>query len=326
MIVGTFLPEIEIWNLDSENCEPTAILGNLKKSEEAKKSKVVTKYNSEDDIGTHTEAVMCLSLNPIQREYLASGSEDCSVRIWDLDDLQCKAKFNHIHKGKVQCVRWNSVNEQVLLTAGYDSVINLLDVRDEKARIKTKLPKEVMDIECAQWHPKLEHNFACSTESGVVLGYDSRKFDAPVFRFQAHNKACPNISFSPFIPNMMATSSLDGTVKVWDIAANGGTNPQGIGAKHMKQGDLFSMQFCQDIPWVLSCGGNTGEIAVWDVSSSPEIEEHFKPNLVAGSYNPEDYDPNAVAVEADGDEDFEDMEMDDKPKKKKDKKDKKSKK
>ena len=27
MIVGTFIPEIEIWNLDSENCEPVAVLG-----------------------------------------------------------------------------------------------------------------------------------------------------------------------------------------------------------------------------------------------------------------------------------------------------------
>ena len=28
VIVGTFLPEIEIWNLDSEDCEPTAVLGS----------------------------------------------------------------------------------------------------------------------------------------------------------------------------------------------------------------------------------------------------------------------------------------------------------
>lgn len=33
IIVGTFLPEIEIWNLDSESCEPTAILGSVVKSE-----------------------------------------------------------------------------------------------------------------------------------------------------------------------------------------------------------------------------------------------------------------------------------------------------
>jgi len=36
VIVGTFLPEIEIWNLDAESVEPTAILGSLEKSENAK--------------------------------------------------------------------------------------------------------------------------------------------------------------------------------------------------------------------------------------------------------------------------------------------------
>ena len=102
IIVGTFLPEIEIWNLDSEAVEPTAILGDLQKSENFKSGNkdIVKKYNNED-IGTHTEAVMCLSLNPFQQEYLASGSEDSSVRIWDLDDLKCKASFNNLHSDKV---------------------------------------------------------------------------------------------------------------------------------------------------------------------------------------------------------------------------------
>ncbi len=33
MIVGTFTPEIEIWNLDSENCEPVAVLGSFNEAE-----------------------------------------------------------------------------------------------------------------------------------------------------------------------------------------------------------------------------------------------------------------------------------------------------
>ena len=74
------------------------------------------------------------------------------------------------------------------MTAGYDSVINILDVRDEKARIKTKLPSSAQDIESAVWHPKLEHNFAVSMESGIVMGYDTRKLNDPVFSIQAHNK------------------------------------------------------------------------------------------------------------------------------------------
>jgi len=82
MIVGTFLPEIEIWNLDSEACEPTAVLGDVQKSEESKASG----GKGFKDVGTHTDAIMCLSLNPVQKEYLASGSADQTVRVWDLDD------------------------------------------------------------------------------------------------------------------------------------------------------------------------------------------------------------------------------------------------
>lgn len=253
---------------------------------------------------------MCLSLNPRQQEYLASGSEDSTVRIWDLDDLQCKASFKDIHTDKVQAIKWNSVNDQILLTAGYDSKINVLDVRDQSSMASTKIPKSAKDVESASWHPVLEHNFAVSTESGIVMGFDSRKIGTPVFTLQAHEKAASNVIFSPHIPNMMCTSSTDGTVKVWDITANGGTNPAEISMRSMKQGELFTMQFCQDIPWVLASGGSNGELAIWDTSESEEVEDHFKPFLTKGSYDVKDYDKNAPrkAPEVEEDEDdFEDM-------------------
>ena len=192
----------------------------------------------------------------------------------------------------MQAVKWNNVNDQTLLTAGYDNKINILDVRSAADMVSTKIAKSAKDIEMVQWHHKLEHNFAVTTESGIVFGYDTRKIAEPVFTLQAHNKACPNMSFSPFIPNMMATSSLDGLIKVWDIAANGGTKPEMVGSRNMKQGDLYSMSFSNDIPWVLASGGNTGEIAIWDVSENINIENHFKQFLVKGTYNPEDYDPD----------------------------------
>ena len=107
----------------------------------------------------------------------------------------------------------------------------------------------------------------------------------------------------------MCTSSMDGNIKVWDILGNGGSSPQLIGDKDMKQGELFSMQFCQDIPWVIACGGQKGELSVWDISENKTIEQHFKPYLIADSYNSEDYDANAVNAdeyESMGEEDMED--------------------
>ena len=116
IIVGTFLPEIEIWDINKEDCEPVAVLGHLPGEDlKQKKKKVIKSFNNEKtlsappqhDESSHTDAVMSLSLNPFQLEYLASGSADCTVRIWDLEELTCKATFTNLHKNKVQLVRWN---------------------------------------------------------------------------------------------------------------------------------------------------------------------------------------------------------------------------
>lgn len=39
VIVGTFLPEIEIWNLDTEDCEPVYTLGGIEEGQGKKKKK-----------------------------------------------------------------------------------------------------------------------------------------------------------------------------------------------------------------------------------------------------------------------------------------------
>lgn len=68
---------------------------------------------------------MCLSLNAFQKEYLLSGSADKSIRVWDLDELACKATYKNLHTDKVQAVRWNRVNEQVFVSGGYDGRLNI---------------------------------------------------------------------------------------------------------------------------------------------------------------------------------------------------------
>jgi periodic tryptophan protein 1 len=73
---------------------------------------------------------MTISLNPFQREYLLSGSADTTVRVWDLDELTCKATYTDLHSDKVQAVRWNRANEQTFLSGGYDGRLNVCDVRD----------------------------------------------------------------------------------------------------------------------------------------------------------------------------------------------------
>lgn len=105
MIVGTFSPEIEIWNLDSENCEPVFVLGSYDESQKKRSAVKNSKkqQNNPETIpeNTHTDAVMSLSLNQFEREYLLSGSADKTVRVWDLEEAECKATYSNLHSDKV---------------------------------------------------------------------------------------------------------------------------------------------------------------------------------------------------------------------------------
>ena len=72
------------------------------------------------------------------------------MKIWDLDELQCKANITNLHKNKVQLVRWSPHNEQLLLTGGYDRVVNVCDIRERPlgaSALKYRLKKEVKDLE-----------------------------------------------------------------------------------------------------------------------------------------------------------------------------------
>ena len=68
---------------------------------------------------------------------------------------------------------------------------------------------------------------------------------------------------------------------------------------------------------MLACGGSKGEIAIWDVSESKKVEEHFKPNLIKGSYDETDYDIDNKDHEEPDEDGYEDMEDSEEEKKKK---------
>lgn len=93
-----------------------------------------------------------------------------------------------------------------------------------------------------------------------------------------------------------------------------------MGSRDLGQGELFSVQFYEDIPWVLAAGGSQGEVAIWDTEECPEVSSHFAANL----------DPNAPKqpepVADDGDSGFEDMSDEEVVTAKKSKKEKKEKK
>lgn len=286
--VGMFSPGIEIWNLDVlDALEPICVLGGIS----TKRSKRKQKSGLEQLVrGSHTDAIMSLSWNPIQRNMIASGSADCTVKLWDVSahaedesgELSAVATFSH-HQGKVQSVEWHPSDGSILATGSYDKTVSIVDTRckDGGNLARTKIPA---DCEAIAWDPFHTQNITAACEDGTVMCWDVRaKFgskDGHLWSFIAHEMGgVSDIAYNRHVPGFMATVAVDKTVALWDTheLTKIETNevPSSCGTKDMKVGKLYSVSFYPSSPWLLGCGGAGGDLALWDMSAETTIHKRF---------------------------------------------------
>ena len=177
--VGTFLPIIEIWNLDVvDDMQPAAALGTVPNAPAGKKKKKNQKKKKGETLGglggehTHTDAVLSLAWNSKHRNVLGSASADKTVKLWNLDTLQSLHTYTH-HTNKVGAMAWNPQDSNVLLTGGYDRTIAVLDVRSPQSGVAKW--KTGADVECVAWNPATPTQFIVGTEDGSITCHDMTK-------------------------------------------------------------------------------------------------------------------------------------------------------
>ena len=190
--VGTFGPGIEIWNLDVLNAlEPSCVLGgeDTTVADEIMRHNMMNKtgvgnHNNNSlprgggslKPGSHTDAVMALSWNKVHRQVVASGSADCTVKLWDVTQAntdRANAATLHHHKDKVQSVLWHPEEGTLLATGSYDRTVALVDARATENVRKVKLPG---DCEALAWDPFHTQYLTAASEDGTVMCWDVRKF------------------------------------------------------------------------------------------------------------------------------------------------------
>jgi len=307
--VGTFSPGIEIWNLDILNpLEPMCVLGgedtsaadelmklNMMRAasgKKLKKNKHSGKFGTPGGLkpGSHTDAVMALAWNKVHRQVIASGSADCSVKLWDItqanstaDDSKCCAStFTH-HNDKVQSLAWHPTEGTLLATGGFDRTVALVDARSSDSVKKVKLPA---DCEALSWDPYNSQCLTAASEDGTLQCWDVRKFDTrtPLWSFVANEYGgVSDLSYNPSVPGMMVTCATDKTVTLWDTQNSvSGTNvipPHPCGNKDMGVGKLYTVSFYPSSPWLLGCGGAGNELSLWDLREESAVQNRFKDRL-----------------------------------------------
>ncbi|KAJ5903218.1 hypothetical protein N7504_005601 [Penicillium tannophilum] len=130
----------------------------------------------------HNRQVHRLAFNPHLASWLLSGSQDGTIRMWDLRSASTNRSLStcgskHVYQGNSDAIR---------------------DVR---------------------WSPSDGVVFATASDSGAIQMWDSRKTNAPLMRIAAHDRPCFAVDWHPDGKHIVSGGT-DRQVKVWDFSSS----------------------------------------------------------------------------------------------------------
>ena len=292
--VGTFDPDIEIWDLDTvDRMYPNAILGQggqeakAAPSQELKKKKRKSKKSKKANDNYHVDAVLSLAANRQHRNLLASSSADKTIKLWDLNNTICAKSYSH-HTDKVCSIAWHPKESTVLLSGSYDRTVVAADMRAPDAKVPRWGVES--DVETVMWDPHDSNYFYVTTENGIIRIYDTRnrpstpEVSRAVWQLQAHDESISSFDISPVIPGFLATGSTDKTVKLWNVQSTG---PTMVVSRNVDVGKVFSTKFAPDpeVAFRLAVAGSKGALQVWDTSTNPAVRQAFSSRMASTGHD-----------------------------------------
>jgi histone-binding protein RBBP4 len=171
---------------------------------------------------------------------LLSGSEDATVRLWDINVAMSSSawKGNNIsdsvrirplitlsqngHTDTVEDVDWHPVDHELVISVGDDKRICLWDIRDgTKPTHNLSENTHTSDINCVAFNPVNVNLFATGSADTTIGIWDIRNLSKKLCTLQNHNDQVFKVEWAPFNESILGSCSADRRVTLWDLSRIG---------------------------------------------------------------------------------------------------------
>ncbi len=206
----------------------------------------------------HTKEGYGLSWNPKQQGKLLTGSNDCTVSLWDVSEQSgAPAGTFEFHKSGVQDVAWEKTRGDVFCSAGEDKTVAIWDLRKDPKKPINVLRGHEECVNCVDFSPLSENMLAVGSADHSISIWDMRSLSYKQCSLEQHNDEVVCAVWSPLNPGLLASCSKDGRAMVWDLG---------------KLGEEISKEDAKDGPpeLIFTHGGHTS--AVSDIAWNGKVE------------------------------------------------------
>lgn len=163
-------------------------------------------------INGHVGWVRCVEVEPVDNEWFATGSNDTTIKIWDLASGRLKLTLS----GHVMTVRGLAVSDRhpYLFSASEDKNVKCWDL--EKNMAIRNYHGHLSGVHSVAMHPTLDLVVSAGRDSVIKL-WDIRT-RVPVMNLVGHKSPINRVRCLPVDPQVVSCST-DATLRLWDITA-----------------------------------------------------------------------------------------------------------
>lgn len=176
----------------------------------------------------HKAEGFALDWSPLKHGLLASGGCDGNIFLYEPTDSSFTGFKMHQkplkgHKGSVEDLQFSPKQEHVLASCSVDKTVKLWDLRENKWKPQMSWNAHDQDVNVISWNAHCPFLIASGSDDGSFKVWDLRKLQKnleaePITNIKWHNAPITSIQFHPREECVLAVSSDDNKLTMWDFS------------------------------------------------------------------------------------------------------------